>query len=167
MTRLDLAVSQLSRARKYTFRLLENIDPALWFQQPAGGVTHIAWQVGHLANAEYRLCLERIRGRRPEDELLIPVTFTSRFARESVPDPDSAANPSPEEIRATLERVHKQVFQELRSLSDEELDSEPLPPRHPLFDTKLGAILWCAQHEMLHAGQIGLLRRLCGLAPLW
>lgn len=167
MSRLDLAVSQLSRARKYTLRLLENIEPAPWFQQPAGGVTHIAWQVGHLANSEYRLCLERIRGRRPEDELLLSPNFASRFGRESVPDPDSAANPSPDDLRATLERVHKQVLQELRSLSDDDLDSESLPPRHPLFDTKLGAILWCSQHEMLHAGQIGLLRRLCGLAPLW
>jgi len=167
MTRLELAVSQLSRARKYTLRFLDNTDTALWFRQPAEGVTHIAWQVGHLANSEYRLCLERIRGRRPEDELLVPPNFPTRFGRESAPDAVSAANASPEEIRATLERVHRQVLQELKSLSDEDLDLEPLPPRHPLFDTKLGAILWCSQHEMVHAGQIGLLRRLCGLAPLW
>ena len=42
-------------------------DPAEWFRQPTEGVTHIAWQVGHLALAEYWLTLERIRGRRPDD----------------------------------------------------------------------------------------------------
>ena len=29
-----------------------------------------------------------------------------------------------------------------------------------MFKTKLEAITWCAQHEMIHVGQIGLLRHL-------
>jgi hypothetical protein len=37
---------------------------------------------------------------------------------------------------------------------------------HPMFSTKLGALMFCPFHEMLHAGQIGLLRRLFGNAPL-
>jgi hypothetical protein len=37
---------------------------------------------------------------------------------------------------------------------------------HPLVRTKLWALLWCAQHEAVHAGQIGLLRRQLGHAPL-
>jgi uncharacterized damage-inducible protein DinB len=166
MSRLSLAVSQIARARKYTLRLLDNTDPAEWFKQP-GGVTHIAWQAGHLASAEYRLALERIRGRRPEDAKLIAADFSARFLRESVPNPDPAQNPTPEEIRATLERVHARVLLELKELPEESADEPAPPPHHPLFDTKLGALLWCAQHEMLHAGQIGLLRRLLGHAPLW
>jgi hypothetical protein len=42
----------------------------------------------------------------------------------------------------------------------------PLEQPRPLFKTKLGAIEWCAQHEFVHAGQIALLRRLMGKAPL-
>jgi hypothetical protein len=38
---------------------------------------------------------------------------------------------------------------------------------HPLVKTKLWALLWCAQHESVHAGQIGLLRRQLGYSPLW
>jgi hypothetical protein len=38
---------------------------------------------------------------------------------------------------------------------------------HPFAKTKLLALLWCANHEMLHAGQIGLLRRLLGCPPMW
>lgn len=37
----------------------------------------------------------------------------------------------------------------------------------PLAKTKMESLLWCAHHEMLHAGQIGLLRRQLGYAPLW
>jgi hypothetical protein len=34
------------------------------------------------------------------------------------------------------------------------------------FATKFGGLLFCSHHEMLHAGQIGLLRRLIGKAPV-
>src|SRR6266404_4282021 len=160
MSRLALVISQIARVRKYTLRLLENTDTAEWFRQPPGGVTHIAWQAGHIAGAGYRLSLERIRGRRPEDVNLITPEFSAHFARETVPNPDPAKNPTPVEIQATLARVHQQTLLELHALSEAALDEETAPPRHPLFDTKLGALLWCAQHEMLHAGHIGLLRRL-------
>jgi hypothetical protein len=38
---------------------------------------------------------------------------------------------------------------------------------HPFSTTKLRALLWCAHHEMLDAGQIGLLRRHLGYPPMW
>jgi hypothetical protein len=34
------------------------------------------------------------------------------------------------------------------------------------YPTKLGALLFCPLHEMIHAGQIGLLRRLMGKPPI-
>jgi uncharacterized damage-inducible protein DinB len=166
MSRLDLAVGQISRVREYTLRLLDNTNPAEWFRQPAEGVTHIAWQVGHLAMAEYRLGLERIRGKKPEDGQLISEEFQTLFRRESMPDPDAKKYPDPIEIRTVLDRVHQRTLAELKTLPENMLDTPSTGP-HPLFNTKLGALLWCAQHEMLHAGQIGLLRRLLGHAPIW
>jgi hypothetical protein len=167
MSELELAVSQIKRVRKYTMRLLEHTNPKEWFEQPSEGVTHIAWQAGHLAMAQHRLCLERIRGQMPEDKEIISDEFTTCFRRESQPIADPDLYPSPARILVVLDRVHQQALRELPRLSEAELNSPPLPPAHPLFDTKLGALLWCAQHEMLHAGQIGLLRRLHGHSPLW
>jgi len=167
MSRLELAISQIKRVRKYSMRLLENTNPDEWFQQPTEGVTHIAWQAGHLAMAEYRLALERIRGKLPEDKDIIPDDFIACFRRETEPVPDPSLYPTPARILVVMDRVHQQVLRELKTMSDEALDSAPMPPVHPLFDTRLGALLWCAQHEMLHAGQIGLLRRLLGHLPLW
>jgi uncharacterized damage-inducible protein DinB len=68
------------------------------------------------------------------------------------------------ETRATLDRVHEQVLRELSALNEDELD-HPVPHPHPFAKTKLTALLWCSHHEMLHAGQIGLLRQL-GHPPL-
>jgi uncharacterized damage-inducible protein DinB len=44
---------------------------------------------------------------------------------------------------------------------------QPVLKPHPLVKTNLWALLWCAQHEAVHAGQIELLRRQLGYAPVW
>jgi hypothetical protein len=71
MSRVTTALTNIVFARKYTLRFLDALPDADWFRMPPGGVTHVAWQVGHLAFAEYRLALERIRGPRPDDANLL------------------------------------------------------------------------------------------------
>ena len=92
-------VRDLRKARVYTEDMLSNVDQADWFRQPSEGVTHIAWQVGHLAVAQFSLALKRVRGEKTGNG-------------------------------------------------------------------KEAAIRWSIQHEFIHAGQIGLLRRLLGANPL-
>ncbi len=166
MQRLQLAIQNIRFARDYTVRLLDQTDQKYWFAQPQEGVTHIAWQVGHLAMAQYRLALERIRGSRAEDEALISASFLKLFGKESIPDPNPGVYPQPAEIRTVFDRVHEQTLAELPQLSVDELELPPLKP-HSLFNTKRESLLWTANHEMVHAGQIGLLRRLIGLKSLW
>jgi hypothetical protein len=166
MTDLERAVEQIAFARNYTVRLLDTVDAADWFRMPAEGVTHVAWQVGHLATAEYRLALERIRGRRAEDEQLIAEAFLRLFVRQSIAEADPSKYPSRQEIRAVFERVHAQTLRELPGVPQEAL-SEPLGTSHAVAKTKGEALVWCGRHEMIHAGQIGLLRRLFGQPPLW
>lgn len=163
---LQFAFDQITFTRTYTLQLLGTIEPADWFRIPPGGVTHVAWQVGHLAMAQYRLGLERIRGRLPGDERLISELFLMQFGRDSAPEPDTSKNPDIDEIRHTFEAVHRQVQHELSQLDEEELSQPPLKP-HRVFTTKIGSLIWCGQHEMIHAGQIGLLRRELGQKPMW
>jgi len=164
VNRLQLAIDQIVFARNYTIGLLEKTPKADWYRQPPGVVTHVGWQVGHIAFAEYRLALFRIRGEQPQDNDLLSPEFRRVFGANSVPQPDSAY--PQDEIRAVLDGVHEQVLRELPGLTDAELD-QPVPHPHPFAKTKLLALLWCAYHEMLHAGQIGLLRRHLGYPPMW
>jgi hypothetical protein len=166
MSRLKLALEQIVFARNYTLGLLDQTPEAEWFRQPPAGVSLVAWQVGHLAHAEYRLALWRIRGPQPQDEGLFSQEFARFFGANSVPNPDSAKYVTASEIRATLDRVHEQVLRELSALDEAELD-QPVPHPHRFAKTKFLALLWCAHHEMVHAGQIGLLRRQLGYSPLW
>jgi DinB superfamily len=164
VNRLKLAIDQIVFARNYTIGLLDQTPMAEWFQIPLGGVGHVGWQVGHIAFSEYRLALWRIRGERPDDDALFSPEVKRLFGADSLPRADSSFSPS--ELRAVLDRVHVQVLLELPGLDESELD-QPVPHPHKFATTKLLALLWCAHHEMLHAGQIGLLRRHLGYPPMW
>lgn len=164
--RLQTALTNIAFARSYTLRFLNALPTADWFRMPPGGVTHVAWQVGHLAFAEYRLALLRIRGPEPDDANLIAEPFLKIFGRDSVAGADPAAYPSPDKIRAVFDRVHDRVLAELASVPDATLDEAPVTP-HELCKTKLECLHWCSHHEAVHAGQVGLIRRLLGYPPIW
>ncbi|MBX3413372.1 MAG: DinB family protein [Pirellulales bacterium] len=166
MNRLELALQQISEVRAYSTRVLDEADPADWFRQPTEGVTHLAWQVGHMAMAQYRLALVQVRGPQADDERLIPTSYVTIFGRGSVPVADATQYPTPQQLRAVFDAVHEQVLAEAPTFDDALLDEPPHHP-HPLFNTRFGALLWCARHEMVHVGQIGLLKRLFGAAATW
>jgi DinB superfamily len=162
---LHLALHQIEFARAYLLGILAEIDEAEWFTMPALCPTHVAWQVGHVAMAEYGLCLFRQRGRQPIDLELMSSSFRKLFSRGTVPEADVGKYPSAAEIRATLDRVHAQVQTEAPAFTAEQL-KEPVDMPYAVEATKLGCLLFCSHHEMLHAGQLGLLRRLLGKQPV-
>ena len=165
MSQLKLALKEIDFARNYTLSLLDDIPQDQWLAMPGGVPTHIAWQVGHLAMAEHRLALMRVRGERPDDEQLIPSEFVTRYGKDSVADPAAENNIPLDDIRATFDRVHRRTLEELATFSEDRL-SEPLEAPHPMVDNKLDVLWYAAQHEMVHAGQIGLVRRMLGKPPV-
>ena len=162
---LEVASRQIEFARQYTLGMIRGIEDELWFQQVSECPTHIGWQIGHLAMAQYALTMIRIRGKQPEDEQILSKEFFRCFQKGTSPIFDATQYPAPTEIRDTLDRVHQASLSELAKLNDAELDVN-LPEPHAVFDTKLGSLFFCSAHEMLHAGQIGLLRRMLGKAPI-
>jgi hypothetical protein len=163
--RLQIAWRQIEFARNYSQSLLTDLSEEDWYFSPDTFPTHIAWQVGHLAMSEYGLTLFRQRGRADIDSELMSSKFRKLFMRGTAPDRDRSAYPAPDEILSVLERVHQQMRLELPNFDGSFLD-EPVDAPHAAFASRYGALLFAAHHEMLHAGQIGVLRRLCGKNPL-
>lgn len=182
--RLAIVLNNLKFARQYTKSLLDGLTDEQWFWTPKaaviggngvtnengvtgenGFVTHVAWQVGHLAMAQYGLCLFRQRGRLSEDTNLMNGKFRKLFMKGTQPTADRAAYPDPGEIMAVLDRVFDQVMLEAPRFSHESLE-EPIDPPTAAYETKFGALLMAVNHEMIHAGQIGVLRRLMGLSSV-
>src|SRR5207237_4819854 len=115
-----LAIRQIEVARSYSLALLDDIALDEWFTMPVGCQTHVAWQVGHIAMAEYGLCLFRQRGRAEVDLTLMTSSFRKQFSRGTIPEPDPAKNPAPAELRATLDKVHVQALKELPHLTPQQ-----------------------------------------------
>jgi hypothetical protein len=164
MSRLAESLAQIDFARKYNRERVVSVPLAEWFTIPPGGVSHVAWQVGHIAMAEYRLCLQRLRPRTHADEAIISDHFLKVFGRDSTPD--SVTGLTAEEIRAVFDRVHAQVMAELPGYPDADLDLAPLLP-HPLFETRIAGLRYAPLHEMIHCGQIAMIRRTLGHKPIW
>jgi hypothetical protein len=164
-SRLDLAINRMRGSRLFTQQFLSDLTDAEWYWSPPQFTTHIAWQVAHIAVAEYNLCLRRVRGRTAADESLVSDAFIEAFKQGSKPVAELDKNPPLDEIRRVFEAVHEQSIGELSGRSEAELDG-PLTEPHPRFKTKLGAVEFSPLHEMVHAGQIAMLRRLMGKPPL-
>jgi hypothetical protein len=158
--RLAIVMRQIEFARNYTMTLLEDLTDDDWFWSPPEYPTHIAWQVGHIAMSEYGLTMFQQRGRQSADMQLMSGKFRKLFLRGTQPKLDRSAYPSPSEILEVLDGIHLQMRIEVPTFEDN-LDEEIGPP-HAAYATKYGALLFAPQHEMLHAGQIGVLRRLMG-----
>ena len=84
-TRIQSALGRVETARGFTKQFLALLTAEEWFWQPPELTTHIAWQVAHLSVAQYRLCLERIRGRVAADDAFMPVAYLERFMLGSQP----------------------------------------------------------------------------------
>lgn len=161
----DAVLGQVDYARRYTLELLKAVPDELWQVVPPGATTHIAWQVGHLAVSQYGLMLFRQRGRAEGDLELMPGWLRKRFGRGSMPPTDPADIPTNEALLESLQKIHDAAMEALPTFSAEQL-MEPTEMPYAVHPIKLGALLFCPLHESIHSGQIGLLRRMHGLASV-
>ena len=162
MSRSQALSDQIRSARLYTKDLLKATSQDQWFQMPSEGVTHVAWQVGHLAVSQYYLGLFHVRGASDEDNSLLPTDFGTLFGKDSVPSANAGDYPSASEIVLVLDAVHARVKDEIAAVDESTWDTPTEGPEHPFFKTKWHSASFVPAHEFLHAGQIGLLRRLLG-----
>lgn len=166
MSQLAVAISQINATRQYTLGLLADLPADAWFYMPTPAVTHIAWQVGHISNSQYRIGVAFNREPRPEDAAWIPANYRELFGRDSIPQTDPSRYPTPEELLANLESIHRHVMAEVEAFTAADL-ARPILQPHRFLKTCEEALFWCSRHESIHAGQIALLRRLHGLSPQW
>lgn len=132
---LQNSIERIEFARRYTKQFLVGLTPEEWFwtptkpTEPAGFITHVAWQVGHVGVSQYNLCLRRIRGRTEADASLMPDDFIECFRLGSVPVADASKYPMIGEIERTFTAVHETILAELSQYSEAELE---VPVEQPI-----------------------------------
>jgi hypothetical protein len=166
MSAIHFVRQQMIVTQDYTLSLLRTVPAERWLEIPPGGVSNVAWQVGHLAIAGYRLGLSRIREPRPGDSDLIPAHYLELYGKGTHPSPAADQNEPTEGLMRVFQAVHQQVLRESEGWQDEDLEMECLLP-HPIFSKKIDSLWWYSRHEAIHAGQIGLIRRMLGYEPAW
>lgn len=164
MTVIDLLIERLIAARRWTTNLLADIEESRWFESPAPGIQHVAWQVGHLAASQAVLIHNRCLNI-PMAEV-VPESFTKQFGRGSKPVGDAAAYPTIADIRRMFDGVQADCLTRIRQMTPADLELPAFGDPHPMFVTRGEAVAMSVMHEAFHAGQIALTRRLCGKAAL-
>lgn len=134
MSQLAAAIAQIADARQYTLGLLADLSTGAWFLMPTPAVTHIAWQVGHISIAQYRLGIAFLREPKPEDAAWVPANYRELFGRDSTPQADPSLYPTPSQILATLDEINRHVVAEVSQLTDADLN-RPVLQTHRFLKT--------------------------------
>jgi hypothetical protein len=139
-------------------KYLEDITAQEMLERPAPDANHIAWQLGHLISAEYRLIEAAAPGSMPA----LPDGFAERHSKDSAASNNPADFLSKDEYLKLAANVRAGTLKVLDRLSEADLD-KPVTGRVPPFVKRAGdSFVTVGSHWSSHAGQWVVLRRKLG-----
>ncbi len=141
--------------REFAHLLADPVPAERWAEQPAAGVNHPAWIIGHLAVAAdfgLRFC---------DAPTVCPAEWGALFAPGTVPQPDLGLYPAKDALLAAYDRAHVELTavaphaDPVKMAGPQPLDF--LRPHITTIGDLLGHIL--SSHEAFHLGQFSTWRR--------
>lgn len=162
MSTKDSLARQLTAARRMTDLLLADFHtPQQWTKQVASQCNHALWFAGHMAHTDNFM----ISILDPSQTKQID-GFKERFGTGSIPSPRPEDYPPPQQVVDAMRERREKLLSVLQSMTDEDL-AKPTPKGTPEFIPDYASIfetvVW---HEGLHSGQLTVLRKILGLAPI-
>jgi len=156
----DILANTLAASKAMLNRLCNDLTPADYLHRPCPAANCAAWIVGHLVLTE-RMSLTRVG---VKEMPAIPEGFEARFSRE--PQAPKAADFGDVSILLPLFNQHRdKLIEAVKNLPTEIID-KPLDKPHPFFSTVGEAVNFMGIHTSMHSGQISMIRRTLGRAPL-
>ncbi len=156
----DVIVQILDTARFVTTTYLSDLSDEELLVRPVPGAHHVAWQLGHLLNSECSM----IEGVRPGAAPQLPPGFAEHHSKEAANDDVPEHFLSKGEYITLMERVREATRGLLTQFSEEQLDV-PGPEAMRSYAPTIGSVfLMIGSHEIMHSGQIAVLRRKLGKA---
>jgi hypothetical protein len=152
--RLETIAATLHSTEQVFQGALADMTETAWLHRP-GDANHLAFLATHLVGARHYV-----------------VRFTGGTSTDPLEDYHGGARnideidrfPSPQETLEAWNEVAPIMFGALDAVGGTFLDEDsglPFPAPGP---TRLDALIFLAQHEAYHLGQMGLLRRISGLS---
>ena len=133
-----------------------------FYEVPAQGGNHAAWNLGHIAVTD-----DLVRSSLGGGEPVLSTEWHEMFKGGSTCKPGANGHPSREELLDGLARSRAAVVAWFNSLSESEL-IEPLSGGiAQLAKDRIMLMGSFASHEAFHAGQMSAARRVFGMPPLF
>jgi len=151
----DVVQRSLGRAKMVTGMLLEDLTDTDIMQRPVAEANHIAWQLGHLISSLNAFGNLIKRNAMPP----LPEGFSEQHSKATAGNDDSAAFLSKRAYLVLLEQQRDAMMQLLSELSDEQFESESPEKVRGYAPRIVDLVTLIAEHEMMHAGQMSVLRR--------
>ena len=137
---------------------LQDLSDGDLLTRPVPGANHIAWQLGHLIHAEEQM-LNTITG---ATTVPLPEGWDKQHGKENAGKDPPVGFRTKAEYMDWYAKVRENTMKFLSTLSDADLDKQTTG-RMAKFAPTWGALLvLIANHPMMHAGQIAVLRRKLG-----
>jgi uncharacterized damage-inducible protein DinB len=154
----DVIRGDFDRSKMVTEMLLAELSDTDIMQRPAPGANHIAWQLGHLVSSTHHLGESVQAGSMPS----LPEGFDEKHSKEAATSDDAAAFLKKDEYIALLNEQRDGIVKLLGEIDESRLD-EDAPEAMRSYAPKIADLLGLtAAHEMMHSGQITVLRRKLG-----
>lgn len=142
----------------YARQLVADVPDEELAEQPAPGLNHPAWTLGHLTTgADFALNLLGAKAAAPDG-------WAGLFAPGTVPDPNRATYPGKGELLNAYEAAHAAVDAAVAAADPAQMTKpnpvEMMRPRFPTLGDLIGYML--TTHEATHLGQLSAWRRMMG-----
>jgi len=140
-------------------KYLSDLSDADLLVRPVPSANHIAWQLGHLINAEAEFFGRKILG---SNAPKLPAGFAEKHGKEN----HQAENGflSKDEYIKHFDATRAATLARLNELTDADLDK---PSGWNQMAPTIGSVFsMVANHDMMHAGQFTVVRRKLG-KPVW
>ena len=161
-TAKNYALYTLGHSRDNTVSLLAEIPEDKLLHQPFEGANHALWVMGHLAVTD-----DWLAGVYDGGGKTLPEQYERLFGMGSKPVNDSGAYPPAAKVRQSFDAACRRLQGAIAGASEAGL-AEPLPKELEGFaPDKLAMALKLAWHEGLHAGQLTVIRKSLGIAPMF
>jgi uncharacterized damage-inducible protein DinB len=145
----------------YAKKLVADVDEEKMAYQPAPGMNHPAWTLGHLARTGDVL-LSMF-----DQAPLSPPQWKELHGRDSKPSADRSVYASKKDLVEALERSHEAVKAVLSHVDPKELEGPPPAPYATRFPTKWTLLIhMMTGHEQVHLGQLSAWRRVQGMGAV-
>ena len=156
----DVIIQLLDTARFVTGTYLSDLSDSDLLVRPVPGAHHTAWQLGHLIQSECSMIEGIEAGVAPK----LPEGFAEAHSKEKGSEDGPAAFLSKAAYLDLMTAVRQATKALLTRRSDAELDA-PGPEAMRSYAPTVGSVFsMIGSHEIMHSGQVAVIRRKLGKA---